>query len=363
MGWLRLKKVGMKDSHIRKLMKLYENYEDLYVYENFKLFNDELKIQLEKAKKINMSNIFEKYQEHKIRIINANAGEYPKVLKEVVDYPLFLYVKGKMLYENSDFNNKNQSKRKNISVVGTRRMTKFGKSACEKIVKELLEYDITLISGLAEGIDTVALTTSIERTGKTVAVVGTGLDTVYPYENKHLWEKIYTTGTIISEYPLGTQPSKWTFPRRNRIIAGLADGILIGESFKSGGSLITAELGFSMNKEIFAIPGFINYPSFEGCNILIKENRAKLITCAEDIAKEFLWDINREKTKMKNLNKNEKLIFDNIMEETSIEELIKNLDTDSEHKFSINEVLSILMSLKIKGLITETGTARYMRII
>ncbi len=362
MGWIKLKEVGMKESHIRKLMGLYKDYEELYIEENFKLFNDKLKIQLEKAEKIRIDDILEKYGRHRIRIINANAGEYPKILKELVDYPLFLYVKGKELCENSSFN-KNQNERKNIAVVGTRKMTKFGKSSCEKIVRELIEYKITLISGLAEGIDTTALTTSVEKSGKTVAVVGTGLDIVYPYENKYLWEKICNIGTVISEYPLGTQPSKWTFPRRNRIIAGLSDGILIGESFKSGGSLITAELGFSMNKEIFAIPGFINYPSFEGCNNLIKENRAKLVTCAEDIAKEFLWDINSEKTKTGKLDGNEKLIFDNIIEETSIEELIKKLNIDCKKNFSVNEVLSILMSLKIKGLIMETGTAGYMRII
>ena len=362
MGWIKLKEIGMKESHIRKLMKLYKNYEDLYNNENFKLFNDDLKFKLEKANKINLSNILEKYEKNEIRIINANGREYPKILKEVVDYPLFLYVKGKKIYKKANFNNENQKLRKNIAVVGTRKMTKFGKSACEKIVKELLDYDITLISGLAEGIDTAALTMSVEKLGNTIAVVGTGLDIVYPYENKYLLEKIYDTGTVISEYPLGTQPSKWTFPRRNRIIAGLADGILIGESFKSGGSLITAELGFSMNKEIFAIPGFINYPSFEGCNNLIKENKAKLVTCAEDIAKEFLWDINIEKTKVKKLNENEKIIFNIMTEEISIEELFEK-SNESISKFSLNEILSILMSLKIKGLIIETGTAKYMRII
>ena len=110
------------------------------------------------------------------------------------------------------------------------------------------------------------------------------------------------------------------------------------------------------------IPGFINYPSFEGCNNLIKENKAKLVTCAEDIAKEFLWDINIEKTKVKKLNENEKIIFNIMTEEISIEELFEK-SNESISKFSLNEILSILMSLKIKGLIIETGTAKYMRII
>ncbi|MBF1333497.1 MAG: DNA-protecting protein DprA, partial [Leptotrichia sp.] len=260
MGWLKLKEVGMKDSHIRKLMNIYKKYDELFLEENFRLFNSGLKKTLEKSRNINLENKIELYERNKVRIIDANSQGYPQKLKELIDYPLFLYVKGK------DLNKKLDNERRNIAVVGTRKVTKFGKSACEKIVRELLEYDVTLISGLAEGIDTVALSASVEKDGSTVAVVGSGLDIVYPYENKILWEKISEKGILVSEHPLGTKPMKWNFPKRNRIIAALSDGILIAESFKSGGALITAELGFMMDKEIFAVPGFINYPSFEGCN-------------------------------------------------------------------------------------------------
>lgn len=351
MGWLKLREIGMKDSHIRKLMGYYRTYEELFFEENFRLFNNDLKKILEKTENIDLSEKYELYDKNGIRIINANDKEYPKKLKEIVDYPLFLYIKG-----NADLNT---DERKNIAVVGTRRATKYGKSSCEKIVRELFAYNINLISGLAEGIDTIALTAFSEKNGNTVAVVGTGLDVVYPYENKMLWERISNTGMIISEYPLGTGPLKWNFPRRNRIIVGLSDGIIIAESFKSGGSLITAELGFSVDREIFAIPGFINYPSFEGCNNLIKENKAKLITCAEDIAREFLWDINKEKSKKTKLNEEEKTVFEYLEEETGLEELMKKIGNG----IPVNRILSILMSLKVKGLITETGTARYMRII
>ena len=351
MEWLRLKEYGMKNAHIKKLMLIFQDFEELFYEENFKLFNDELKSQLEEAMKIDMTARLELYERNRVRIISANDKEYPKKLKEIVDYPLFLYVKGNA--------NLNSNERKNIAVVGTRRATKYGKSSCEKIVRELFSYNINLISGLAEGIDTIALTAFSEKNGNTVAVVGTGLDVVYPYENKMLWEKISDTGMIISEYPLGTAPLKWNFPRRNRIIAGLSDGIIIAESFKSGGSLITAELGFSVDREIFAIPGFINYPSFEGCNNLIKEHKAKLVTCAEDIAKEFLWDINKEKSKKTKLNEEEKKVFDYLEEETGLEELMKKIGNE----IPVNRILSLLMSLKVKGLITETGTARYMRIV
>lgn len=381
MGWLKLKEAGMKDSHIRKLMNIYKKYDELFLEENFRLFNSGLKKTLEKSRNINLENKIELYERNKVRIIDANSQGYPQKLKELIDYPLFLYVKGK------DLNKKLDNERRNIAVVGTRKVTKFGKSACEKIVRELLEYNVTLISGLAEGIDTVALSASVEKDGSAVAVVGSGLDIVYPYENKILWEKISEKGILVSEHSLGTKPLKWNFPKRNRIIAALSDGILIAESFKSGGALITAELGFMMDKEIFAVPGFINYPSFEGCNNLIKENKAKLITTGEDIAKEFLWDLKNRKSKTDKLTCEEKIVFLQLSEEIGLEEIMKKIqnfntsdDTSNDKnkntlfenegkvegnkvEIPLNKLLSILMSLKVKGLITETGTAKYMRIV
>ena len=368
MGWLKLKEAGMKDSHIRKLMNIYRKYDELFLEENFRLFNSGLKKTLEKSRNINLENKIELYKRNKVRIIDANSQGYPEKLKELIDYPLFLYVKGKDLKYTLDNDTK---------------VTKFGKSACEKIVRELLEYDVTLISGLAEGIDTAALSASVEKDGSSVAVVGSGLDIVYPYENKILWEKISEKGILVSEHPLGTKPLKWNFPKRNRIIATLSDGILIAESFKSGGALITAELGFMMDKEIFAVPGFINYPSFEGCNNLIKENKAKLITTGEDVAKEFLWDLKNRKSKTDKLTCEEKIVFLQLSEELGLEEIMKKIqnfnmsdDTNRNTLFEnegkvegnkieipLNKLLSILMSLKVKGLITETGTAKYMRIV
>ena len=227
MGWLKLKEVGMKDGHIRKLMNIYNRYDELFREENFRLFNSGLKKNLEKSRNINLDSKIELYERNKVRIIDANSQGYPEKLKELTDYPLFLYVKGKELKKGLN------DERRNIAVVGTRKVTKFGKSACEKIVRELLEYDVTLISGLAEGIDTVALSASVEKDGSAIAVVGSGLDIVYPYENKILWEKISENGILISEHPLGTKPLKWNFPKRNRIMAALSDGILIAESFKS----------------------------------------------------------------------------------------------------------------------------------
>ena len=363
MEWLRLKEYGMKNNHIKKLMLIFQDFEELFYEENFKLFNDELKHQLDESMKIDMKERLNLYERNRVRIISANDKEYPKKLKEIKDYPVFLYLKGKKLKDYDKIKiDKDKilvENKRNIAVVGTRRATKFGKTACEKIVNELVNYDVTLISGLAEGIDTVALKTALDKGIEVVSVVGTGLDIVYPYDNRGLWERIAENGTIVSEYPLGTQPTRWTFPRRNRIIAGMSDGILVAESFKKGGALITAELGFSMNREIFAIPGFINYPSFEGCNDLIKNNKAKLTTCGNDIAIEFLWDIKKEKSKLQKLTEEEQIVFEVITEEVSFEQILQNV----KKKIEKNKLFSVIMSLKIRGLITETNGAKYIRIV
>ena len=363
MEWIRLKEIGMKNSHIKKIMAVFQNYEELFSEENFKLFSDDLKRKLEEAQKINLEERLSLYRRNKVRIVSVNDVEYPKRLKEIKDFPVFLYLKGKKIKEYDrikiDKDKIFVDNKRNIAVVGTRKFTTFGKSACEKIVKELSSYDVTIISGLAEGIDSIAQKKAIEYEMEVIAVVGSGIDVVYPYENRDLWQKISEIGTIVSEYPLGTQPTRWTFPRRNRIIAGMSDGILIAESFKSGGSLITAELGFSMDREIFAIPGCINYPSFEGCNNLIRDNKAKLVASAEDIAKEFLWDIKKEKSKLKKLSSEEKIVFEAITEETSFEEIINK----TNEKVDRVKLFSIIMSLEIKGLITETNGSKYIRII
>lgn len=177
MGWLNLKKIEMKNGHIRKLMNLFSDYEELFLEKNFSLFKDDLKRELEKSRKIDIREEMDIYNRSKIRIISANDYEYPKNLREVSNFPLFLYVKGKKLIEgnvkktankektlfSTENEEKNYNFNRNIAVIGTRRMTKIGRNNCEKIVKELLDYDINLISGLAEGIDTIALKMAVEN--------------------------------------------------------------------------------------------------------------------------------------------------------------------------------------------------------
>ena len=348
MGWLKLKEYGLKDAYIRKLMLEFDDYSDMFVASNFNLFSEKLKVILDKANKIDISKIIEKHNNFKVRIVSANDTEYPKSIKKLIDFPTFLYVKGNKM-----------EREKKIAVVGTRKVTKFGKASCEKVVKDLLEYNVTIISGLAEGIDTIALNLALQKDKNPIAIIGTGIDVIYPYENKDIWNKISVHGTIMSEYPLGTNPQKWNFPKRNRLIAAISNGVLVAESFKRGGSLITAELAYSLDKEIFAIPGFINYPSFEGCNNLIKDNKAKLVTSGEDIIKEFFWETVAYKSKKQNLDKEELMVYNSLTEEKSLEQLCNILGNTLDSQ----KILYILMMLKIKGIITETGVSKYIRLI
>lgn len=219
-----------------------------------------------------------------IEEISIESQEYPQRLKNIYDPPKKIYVLG----------NKQILNKKGIAIVGCRKATEYGKRVALKISKELAEQGINIISGLALGIDTYAHIGSLQaqnlsqEIGKTIAVLGSGIDEIYPKENKELAKKIIQTGgCIISEYPIGTKPNKLNFPQRNRIISGLAEGILVVEAKKKSGALITAEFGMEQGKEIFAIPGDITKLESEGCNLLIKDG-AKITISAQEILEEIL---------------------------------------------------------------------------
>lgn len=362
MRWINLHEVGISNKEIRYLMNNYKNVKDIYSDNTFKTYNDELKKKLEIAYYFDDDSLVDKYRQKNVKIVDANNEGYPRQLKEIDNYPLFLYIKGNKnlseLLQNSSFNQQN---RRNVAVVGTRRYTKYGLISCKNILLELFDYNITLISGLARGIDSIALETSISNKNRTIAVVGSGVDIVYPYENKFLWQQICENGCIISEYPLGTKPLKWNFPQRNRIIAGLSDAVLVGESYAKGGSLITVEYALQYNKEIFAIPGCINLLSFEGCNNLIKHHKARLITCAEDIAKELMWERKVfNSLKNKDFTEDELIIVSNLNEELSLEELRDKIKLNNGIILEIPKILFNIMNLKLNDIVLETNNSKYI---
>ena len=247
------------------------------------------------------------------------------------------------------------TKEKIIGIVGTRQPTLYGRRACEKITSELVNSNVVTISGLAYGIDTICHKTTLEKNGKTIAVVGSGLDVVYPRENKKYWEEIGEKGLIISEFPLGREPFAYNFPMRNRIIAGLSRGILVVESKERGGSLITAALALDEGRDVFAIPGDINSPMSIGTNNLIKNSLAKLVTCGEDILKEFGWKKIENKKINLDLSDDEAKIYNLLTTARNLDELV--VITGIKPKI----LLAILMNMEINGYISSISGGKYIR--
>ncbi len=270
---------------------------------------------------------------------------YPYRLKQCADAPILFYMKG-----NVDLDQK-----KIISIVGTRKVTEYGKGLCEKLVAEIEQngHNALIVSGLAYGVDITAHKAALSNKLKTIAVLGQGLDSVYPSLHANYAKEILENGALISEFAHGTKPDKHNFVRRNRIIAGLSDACVVVESAKKGGSLITAELANSYNRDVFAFPGRINDIYSEGCNILIKTNRASLIQGVKDLEYLLSWDIKEHKSKAEqmqlfvNLNEQEQEIVNLIREYGQLEFDLISMKT----KIPVNKLSGILLSLEFGGFI------------
>lgn len=222
-------------------------------------------------------NIIENCKRKNIHIITFKEDIYPKLLKEIYDPPWVLYCKGDL----SLLTNENK-----ISVVGTRTPSKNGLLSLEKIISPLVEVGWLIVSGLAIGIDARAHTVAIQNKGKTIAVLASGFDYIYPHCHENLASIIGTKHLLISEYPPNQQPQKWNFPMRNRIISGLSKGTLIIEAKKRSGSLITADMALQQGREVFAVPGSILDERTEGTHWLIQQG-AKLTKCSNDVLNEW----------------------------------------------------------------------------
>ncbi len=220
---------------------------------------------------------YEKLQKIGAEIVSYWDEEYPEALHNVYLPPVILYVLGQT----------NLLASRGIAVVGTRKPTRYGLKQTERFTESLVRNGLTVVSGLARGIDTRAHRTALDCGGKTVAVLGSGLDYVYPPENKNLFREIAENGLVVTEYPLGTKPDAVNFPRRNRIISGLSLGVLVVETKLSGGALHTAAYALEQGREVFAVPGNLDSPQSEGTNGLIMKGEAKLVTDAEDILDEL----------------------------------------------------------------------------
>lgn len=227
--------------------------------------------------KIDLSSCLLRMREKNIECQISDDENYPENLKKIDNPPFILFNKGMIKPQDS----------LSLAVVGSRKMTDYGRMAAKKLVTGLVAKKITIVSGLARGIDTVAHETAIVNNGRTIAVLAHGLDLVYPPENKKLAESISSDyGALVSEYPLACQPIASNFPARNRIIAGLSLGVLVIEADIHSGSLITARQALDQGREVFAVPGSINSPNSSGTAFLIKQG-AKLVETVDDILEEL----------------------------------------------------------------------------
>ena len=218
-------------------------------------------------------------EKYKITPLFITDKNYPQRLLNCYDSPALLYYRG-----NADLNTS-----KIIAVVGTRNNSDYGKTVCEKIMENLASENILVVSGLAFGIDTIAHKAALKNNLQTIGVLAHGLDRIYPAQNKTLAKQMIEHGGLLTEFISHTNPDKQNFPKRNRIVAGISDAVIIMETGKKGGSLITAELGNNYNKDVFAIPGRVNDSKSEGCNYLIKNNKAALINGADDLLEMMNW--------------------------------------------------------------------------
>ena len=272
-----------------------------------------------------------------IRTIDIQDKEYPRLLKEIKNPPKVLYIKGEILSDDSCF-----------AIVGTRRCSLYGKQAALEFASDLSEAGLTIVSGLAPGIDTFCHQATLERNGRTIAVLGTGLDekSIYPQSNLKLAEKIIEKGgAVLSEYPPGTRGAKFTFPQRNRIISGLSLGVLVIEAKERSGALITAEYASKQNRKVFALPGPIYSSTSRGSNFLIKEG-AKLAASANDILRELNLPAGRQVFQKKIMaGTEEEIIILNILKEGA-------LDVDGlieKTNLPAAKISGILSVLEIKG--------------
>ena|SRR2546427_8085743 len=289
-------------------------------------------------------------------ILVLDDGVYPALLRETYDPPVTLYMKGAWA---------ECLERPCIAIVGSRRCSTYGQNAALMLSRELAQRGVTIVSGMARGIDAAAHRGALEAGGRTVGVMGTGLDQIYPRDHKKLAEEILNKGALVTQFPLGTPPVSENFPYRNRVISGLSLGVIVVEAAENSGSLITARLAMEQNREVFAVPGNITSRNSFGTNYLIKGAGAKLVQQWQDIASELPAEIAAQllpppsKKKKKgelvdqlqlapsDLNDYERVVFKLLMTDTP-----QQIDTLAEiTKLSISQLTSALLTLEMRELI------------
>lgn len=291
---------------------------------------------------------YNKLQEQGIRFLSIANEAYPSRLRKIDSPPFGLYIRGNLPQEN----------RPTIAIIGTRNSSAYGEEMARYFARELAKFGITIISGMARGIDAIAQCSAVKERGSSCAVLGCGVDICYPKENFSLYQTLIQKGGILSEYAPGTPPRAGLFPIRNRIISGLADGILVIEAKEKSGTQITVDWALEQGKEIYALPGRAGDPLSEGCNRLIQMG-AKLVTTVEDLREDFPSipiDLSKNyENNQKTLDKKQRVVYSCLsLEPKYIDSIIK------ETKLSVQEALSALFELEVAGLIRQVISNYYI---
>ncbi len=351
-----LSSIGLDSKAIRNLMLEFTELKDIWKSNNNRISSIKTiskrsreKI-IENRKETVVKDILKKLEEENVNILTIYDEDYPIKLMTIPNRPKVLYYKGKKLDDKFS-----------IAIVGSRKCTDYGRWACIKFTRELSNLGVSIISGLALGVDSIAHRESIEANNYTVAVLGCGLDIVYPRKNKGLYDDLINYGTIVSEYPLGTPPKPYNFPHRNRIISGLSNGVIVVEAKDKSGTLITVGHALDQGKDVYAIPGNINSMFSSGTNKLIRDGAIPLLNIQDiidrngelekklkEIKDTVKEDINFSETEKKILSILEQPMHsDNIVYETGID---------------ISTINTMLVGLELKGAIEEIGNNIFIRI-
>lgn len=267
---------------------------------------------------------------------------YPKRLLHCADSPMMLYYKG-----SADLN-----EQRFVGIVGTRNATTYGKNFCEQFIDDLSRSSVTIVSGLAYGIDSCAHWSSLKSGTPTIGVLGHGLDRIYPYSNKGLAERMLENGGLLTEFTSQTKPDRENFPRRNRIVAGICDAVVVIESAKRGGALITADIANSYNRDVFAVPGRVNDHYSEGCNYLIRTHRAAMVESADDIRYIMRWDED-----ITTQTAQTKLFREFTEEETKIIKILEGGshagldDIMIKSQLPVSKIAGLLLNLEFEGIV------------
>lgn len=351
--WLGFNLVkGIGPAKLQALLDVFDSLADAWQATDLQLqkigFDQRAILSLREARtQLDLDRCLAQVEAAGVSLLTWNSASYPAYLREIPNSPPVLYQQGNLLAED----------RLGVAVVGTRRLTSYGRSVTRDLVLGLVQNGVTIVSGLARGIDAVAHKTALDAGGRTIAVLGSGLDCVYPAENRPLAQQIIQQGVVFSEYGLGVQPEAKNFPPRNRIITGLSLGVIVVEAGEESGALISAQFALEQNREVFAVPGNINSPVSKGTNRLIQQG-AKLVTGIDDVLEELSLRVVAEQTAVQ-------LALPETAEEAA---LLSHLSGQPTHIDDLSRaaglpssmVSSTLTLMELKGMVRQVGGMNYV---